>query len=137
MAIDAERIVGYVLMYNMLWSSPIQIGIALYLLYQQLGTSSFAGVGVMILLIVLNGFTGQRFKTITGILMKQKDKRMRLMSEILQGIKVLKLYAWEGTFADHITDIRNKEIKALRNLAFVSAGMMFAFSTTPLMVSLI
>ncbi|XP_074602377.1 multidrug resistance-associated protein 1-like [Brevipalpus obovatus] len=135
-AVDAERIVGYVLMYNMLWSAPIQIGIALYLLYQQLGTASLAGIGIMILLIPLNGFIGQRLKTLTGILMKERDKRMRLMSEILQGIKVLKLYAWEVTFANQITEIRNKEIKALRHLAYVSAGLMFAFSATPFLVAI-
>ena len=27
--------------------------------------------------------------------MKDKDKRVKLMDEILNGIKVLKLYAWE------------------------------------------
>ena len=35
---------------------------------------------------------------------------------------MLKLYAWEDSFEDHVTDIREKELKILRNMALLSAG---------------
>ncbi len=38
--------------------------------------------------------------------MLNKDKRIKLMSEILNGIKVLKLYGWERSFIDQILGIR-------------------------------
>ena len=34
--------------------------------------------------------------------MQMKDKRVRVMSEILAGIKVVKLYSWETSFADKV-----------------------------------
>lgn len=89
----------------------------------------------MILLVPFNGFITYRLKTLQGRLMQQKDKRTKLMSEILNGIKVLKLYAWEGAFADQITEIRSKEMKALRGQAFLSSGIVFAFSCAPFFVS--
>ena len=55
MSVDAERLrdcTGYLWM---LWSCPLQISIALYLLYNLLGPSVFAGLGVMILLVPVNG----------------------------------------------------------------------------------
>ena len=45
--------------------------------------------------------------------MKEKDKRIKLMTEILNGIKVLKLYAWEGAFEKIILGIRKVEVNLL------------------------
>ena len=39
--------------------------------------------------------------------MQQKDQRIRLTSELLNGIKVIKLYAWEEHFKRDVKDIRN------------------------------
>ncbi len=135
MAVDTQRVVDYINIYNLLWSAPIQIFIALYLLWNQLGVASLAGIAVMIILVPVNGFITVKLKTLQGRLMAQKDKRTKLMSEILNGIKVLKLYAWEGAFGEQITNIRNKEITALRGQAKLSAGIVFAFSCAPFFVS--
>ena len=56
MSVDAQRlqdVSGYLWM---LWSSPFQIGIAIYLLYNILGVSVFAGLGTMVLMFPLNAF---------------------------------------------------------------------------------
>ena len=37
-------------------------------------------------------------KKVQGRLMKQKDKRSKLIDEILNGMKILKLYNWEDSF---------------------------------------
>ena len=47
-----------------------------------------------------------------------KDKRIKLMSEILAGMKVIKLYAWEKFFLGKVNAIRKKEINALRTQLF-------------------
>lgn len=43
--------------------------------------------------------------------MKQLDKRSKLVDEILNGIKIIKLYAWEESFKKKITGIRNEEVR--------------------------
>ena len=48
------RIMDQVHMMNMLWSVPLQIGVSLYLLWQQLGIATLGGVFVMILLMPVN-----------------------------------------------------------------------------------
>ena len=54
MSIDTQRIVNLVTYINMLWSSPLQIVIAIYFLSVTMGISILAGVGVLVLLIPVN-----------------------------------------------------------------------------------
>ncbi len=54
MSIDTQRLVDLVTYINMLWSSPLQILIAIYFLSVTMGISILAGVGVLVLLIPVN-----------------------------------------------------------------------------------
>ena len=65
-----------------------------------------------------------------------KDERIKLTSEVLNGIKVLKLYAWEDSFGRRIQAIRDKEISNLRAMSLIDAGMAASFLMTPYMVDL-
>ena len=60
----------------------------------------------------------------------------RFMNEILDGIKVLKLYAWEPSFANKIGDIRGEEVHTLKKAAYLSAVQTFLFSAAPFLVAL-
>ena len=67
--------------------------------------------------------------------MRHKDSRIKIMNEILNGIKVIKLYAWENYFVDSILGIRKKELKMLAYSAFLNALIYFASISTPFLVS--
>ena len=43
--------------------------------------------------------------------MREKDNRIKMMNEILNGMKVLKLYAWETSFQDIVATIRGREVQ--------------------------
>lgn len=88
----------------------------------------------MIILIPLNGFIASKVKTLQIKQMKNKDERVKLMNEVLSGIKVLKLYAWEPSFEEQILKIRNKEIKVLKEAAYLNAGTSFIWSCAPFLV---
>ena len=68
--------------------------------------------------------------------MRHKDKRIKTMNEMLNGIKVIKLYAWEEHFQEAVTGIRNQELKVLRNSAFLAAASSFTWTCAPFLVSL-
>ena len=77
MSVDCQKI-GDILPYlNMLWSSPLQITIAIYLLYQILGASVIAGLVVMIVLIPVNGLSAAITRKLQVKMMKQKDIRVK------------------------------------------------------------
>lgn len=67
--------------------------------------------------------------------MKDKDSRIKLMNEVLNGIKVLKLYAWELAFKDKVSKIRESELKVLRKSAYLGAMSTFTWVCTPFLVS--
>uniref|UniRef100_A0A0P4ZLR4 ABC-type glutathione-S-conjugate transporter n=1 Tax=Daphnia magna TaxID=35525 RepID=A0A0P4ZLR4_9CRUS len=136
MSVDAQRLMDLTTYLNMLWSAPLQIALAIYFLYQILGPSVFAGLGVMILLIPVNGVLANATKKLQIQQMKYKDKRVKMMSEILSGIKVLKLYAWEPSFQAQVEEIRSKEIDVLKRAAYLNAGTSFIWTCAPFLVTL-
>lgn len=66
--------------------------------------------------------------------MQHKDARIKLMNEILNGIKVLKLYAWETSFRDKVLAIRQKELNVLRKTAYLGALSTMAWTSAPFLV---
>ena len=54
MSVDAQRLMDLTTYIHSLWSSPVQIIIAVFFLYEAMGVSILAGVAVMVLLIPVN-----------------------------------------------------------------------------------
>jgi len=137
MSVDCQKI-GDILPYlNMLWSSPLQITVAIYMLYQILGVSVIAGLVVMIVLIPVNGFSAAITRKLQVKMMKQKDIRVKKMNELLSGMKILKLYAWEPSFMKEVVSIRNCELEILLNIGYLSAAISFIWTCAPFVVSLV
>ncbi|KAA0725432.1 Canalicular multispecific organic anion transporter 2 ATP-binding cassette sub-family C member 3 [Triplophysa tibetana] len=136
MSVDAQRFMDLTTFLNMLWSAPLQIILALYFLWRNLGPSVLAGVAVMVLLIPFNAFIAMKTRTYQVEQMKHKDDRIKLMNEILNGIKVLKLYAWEVSFKEKILQIRQKELNVLRKTAYLSALSTMAWTSAPFLVAM-
>lgn len=136
MAVDAQRFFELVSYLHVLWSGPLVIAIAITLLWQYLGIAVLAGLVVMILMIPLSGFFATKLRDLQIQQMKIKDERVKSMNEILNGIRVLKLYAWEPSFEDAILDTRDKELFILKKAALVNAGTYFVWSMAPFLVSL-
>ncbi|XP_075701953.1 ATP-binding cassette sub-family C member 3 [Rhinoderma darwinii] len=136
MSVDAQRFQDLTTFLNMLWSAPLQICLALYFLWQTLGPSVLAGVAVMVLLIPINAFIAMKTRAFQVEQMQYKDSRIKLMNEILNGIKVLKLYAWEPSFCQKVLEIRSKELNVLKKSAYLNALSTFAWTSAPFLVAL-
>ncbi|KAK3829999.1 MAG: multi drug resistance-associated protein MRP [Linnemannia gamsii] len=137
MSIDAQRVQDLVSYLHVVWSGLFQIGIALYLLFDTMSWAIFAGVAIMILTIPLNARLSVYMKNFQQQQMKNKDTRIKLMNEILNGIRVIKLYAWEGTFLQKVLTVRNDhELATMKKIGYLSAVQSFTWACTPFMVSL-
>lgn len=73
---------------NLIWSAPLQISLALYFLWGVLGPSVLAGVAVIVILMPMNGLMAKYQQSLQTKLMAYKDERVKLMNEVLNGIKV-------------------------------------------------
>lgn len=88
MSVDAQRFNDMMTYINMVWSGPVQITISIYFLWMTLGPSILAGVAVMIIMIPINAVITNKLKQFQVKQMNLKDKRIKMMNEILNGIKV-------------------------------------------------
>ncbi|KAL1483280.1 hypothetical protein MTO96_033307, partial [Rhipicephalus appendiculatus] len=123
MAVDTQRIMEYIQVFNYLWTTPIQVALATYLLWQQLGVATLGGLFVMVSLLPINGWVTTYLRKYQVSIMVQKDRRIKLMNEMLAGIKVLKLYAWETAFQKRVQDLRNQELVYLKKQAYLNAAI--------------
>ena len=48
---------------------------------------------------------------------KITDKRVRLTTEVLQGIRLIKFYAWESFYTHQVGELRTREVKTVRKVA--------------------
>ncbi|CAF4075111.1 unnamed protein product, partial [Rotaria sordida] len=136
MAIDASRFAELTQHIHILWSGPLQLLIALILLYRQMKFAIIPGVTLLFIMIPLSLYL-QRIQK--KLLLKQmiiKDQRIKMTNEILNGIRVLKLYAWEIAFIRSITHIREKELEYIRKKAIVNALSNILWTFTPILVGI-
>ncbi|XP_037660285.1 canalicular multispecific organic anion transporter 1 isoform X1 [Choloepus didactylus] len=137
MSVDAQKLMDVTNYIHLLWSTVLQIVLSIYFLWLELGPSVFAGVGVMVLLIPVNGILATKNRGIQVKNMKNKDKRLKIMNEILSGIKILKYFAWEPSFRGQVHDLRKKELKNLLNFARLQSVIIFLLYLTPVLVSVV
>uniref|UniRef100_A0A6Q2XEW5 ATP-binding cassette, sub-family C (CFTR/MRP), member 2 n=1 Tax=Esox lucius TaxID=8010 RepID=A0A6Q2XEW5_ESOLU len=136
MSADAQRFNDVANFIHLLWSCPMQIVLAIAFLWIELGPAVLAGLAVMVLMVPINGVLATKSRTLQVKNMKYKDKRMKIMNEMLNGIKILKLYAWEPSFQNQVMGIREQELGVMRKFAYLSSVSTFVFSCAPALVSL-
>jgi ABC-type multidrug transport system fused ATPase/permease subunit len=136
MSVDAQLIQDCMMYLHLTWTGLIQIVLSLVFLYRVLGVAIFAGFGVMVVAIPGNIILGKRMIQFQKRLLSQKDNRIKMVNELLDGIKVVKLYAWENSFLKRIANVRdNEELKAFKKYgAAQSLGSLLSVSL-PIFVS--
>ncbi|KAG8177687.1 hypothetical protein JTE90_018994, partial [Oedothorax gibbosus] len=100
------------------------------------GPSTLAGVGVILFLFPLTYYAKKVSTKYWDKQMTSKDLRLKLMGGILNGIKILKLYAWEIPFGAKVSEARKEEMKWIRYSFLCYAATTFVYFCAPFMVSL-
>ncbi|KAL5152694.1 ABC transporter C family member 13 [Glycine soja] len=136
MSVDADRTVNLCNSFHDMWSLPLQIGVALYLLYTQVKFAFVSGLAITILLIPVNKWISQLIARATEQMMKEKDERIRRTGELLTYIRTLKMYGWELLFSSWLMDTRSLEVKHLATRKYLDAWCVFFWATTPTLFSL-
>ncbi|KFB40460.1 AGAP001775-PA-like protein [Anopheles sinensis] len=114
-----------------MWSAPLLAIIIGILLYIEIGVAGLIGMIVIFIVTPIQSYTGKltsRFRLQTAL---RTDERIRLMDEIISGIQVIKMYAWERPFAKLISRARQMELKIVKKSAYVRGlYMTFLLFTT-------
>lgn len=136
MSVDVQRLQDLFQWGQIIWSGPTQLFLALFELYHLLGNSMFVGVAIIMVMVPINSSIIRFQKSLQKKQMGYKDSRTKLISEILNAIKSIKLYSWEPFFKAKLDHIRNdQELKNLKTMGIVQACTSFQFNIVPFLVS--
>ncbi|CAI4225983.1 unnamed protein product [Auanema sp. JU1783] len=137
MAVDVDQFRTLIPQLQQFWSSPMQIVICIFYLYKLLGISVIAGVGMMIVIMPINVHITRTSKQYTMDQKRLKEDRVRLTNEIINGIKVVKLSAWEKALEDVIDDIRTQEMHLIRKASIIKLIADMLNMASPLLVAFV
>ena len=129
MSNDAQKLQEFLPNLHNLWGSPALVAAALWLLYSVLSWATFIGLAVIFVLMPLTGIAAGKLFAQRKVLVGLADKRVSLVSEAVNGMKVIKLYAWEQPFKEAIQAVRLQETNLLWRISKLSASfglMLFA-----------
>ncbi|KAK4492454.1 hypothetical protein RD792_003263 [Penstemon davidsonii] len=137
MAVDVQRVGDYSWYLHDIWMLPLQIILALAILYKNVGIASVATLIATIISIVATVPLARVQEDYQDKLMAAKDDRMRKTSECLRNMRVLKLQAWEDRYRVRLEEMRGVEFKYLRKALYSQAFITFIFWSSPIFVSAI
>jgi len=136
MAVDSFKVSEICAYLHFLWAStPVQLVMAITLLYQILGYSSIAGIGMMALLLPINMVISNMFATIQKQILAATDARIHTTNEVLSNIRIIKFFAWEQRFMASVNDKRSTELRHLRRRYVVWAVAATVWSGAPILIT--
>ena len=132
MANDISRIDFMMMLFHLLWVGPLQLVTTFILLYWLTGVSSLVGLGVICLCLPFQYWASRKLTESRKGANLISDQRIKITQEVLLGIKVIKLYAWETSFFHHLEQLRRAELKHIRWIHAIRALAVGVLQTVPI-----
>lgn len=88
----------------------------------------------MILLQPLTYLLGKKFQRAHQRCMSFTDKRIKLMNELLNAIRIVKFFAWEEEFKTRIVETRDQELKAIRSRLYMFMYISVTYFMIPITI---
>ncbi|XP_071321050.1 ATP-binding cassette sub-family C member 4-like [Trachinotus anak] len=124
---DVNKFDDVTIFLHFLWVGPLQAAAVVGLLWQEIGPSCLAGMVVLMFLMPVQTLFGRlfsKFRSKTAVL---TDSRIRTMNEVVSGIRIIKMYAWEKPFAALVSEVRRKEISKIMKSSYLRGLNMASF----------
>nr|CAD7459033.1 unnamed protein product [Timema tahoe] len=147
MSEDAFNVMSFFWIGHYIWAIPLkksqtgfifQICVLMYFLYLKLGWSAIIGAAFCILTMTpLQFLIGKKMSSNSKAITELSDERLRRMNEVLQGIKLLKLYGWECIYGSRILETRKRELRLLDKDAVYWALLTFLTHASSVLVTLV
>ncbi|KAJ3196394.1 hypothetical protein HK101_009105 [Irineochytrium annulatum] len=137
MSSDTEKIRDSCTFLFYAFTAPIQASVGIGALLVVVGWPALAGLSTMIATIPITSAWTKWSNRVMDDLMSRADKRTTVVNEVLQGIRIIKFFAWENNVMDKINAARKREMNSLIEYYFMNAVSVLIWSITPMLVSLV
>ena len=124
---DVSKLDNCVIFFHHIWIAPIQFLIVSYLTWQLVGKITLVGGTIVITFMLIQPWITKQLYTVRGETAKKTDERISLMNEIINGIQLIKMYAWEKSFAELVANIRKEEVGKIRKNYSIQSFNMTAY----------
>ncbi|KAM3389632.1 hypothetical protein ACQJBY_011653 [Aegilops geniculata] len=135
MSVDIQRITDVIWYTNYIWMLPIQLSLAVYVLYLNLGAGAWAGLAATLVIMACNIPLTRLQKRLQSEIMAAKDNRMKATTEVLRSMKILKLQAWDTEYLQKLEALRREEHNWLWKSVRLTAFTTFIFWGSPAFIS--
>jgi len=115
---DAQAALDLLNVWNRLVTAPIVLIAGVAFIYSKVGPSVLFGVLLMALFVPVTLKFAKIQTTLQRDKMKQTDIRVKLVNEMMQGVKILKLNSWEKPLVGLLDDVRKEEMKSISRLHY-------------------
>ncbi|XP_037010121.2 ATP-binding cassette sub-family C member 10 isoform X1 [Artibeus jamaicensis] len=134
---DSERLLNFAGSFHEAWGLPLQLAITLYLLHQQVGVAFVGGLILALLLVPVNKVIATRIMASNQKMLQHKDARVKLMTELLSGIRVIKFFGWEQPLGARVEACRAQELGQLRVIKYLDAACVYLWAALPVVISIV
>lgn len=135
-AVDSKRIAEAMSWNYILPSALMKIGIAFAYLISLLGWwATLAGFAVSILVLPANIYAADKYTSSQTNLMKCRDQKTAIVTEVLQGIRQIKFSALEVPWEKRIGEIRRTELRAQWTAFLYDLMLITIWILGPIMLS--
>ncbi|CAF4608413.1 unnamed protein product, partial [Rotaria sp. Silwood2] len=107
---DASQIELALYFIHYLWVAPVEIALVIIFFWQYVKYICFIAVGYTLFLLTIQASFGRLFVYLRTRILQVTDERVKLMSEIIKSMRIVKMYCWETAFYNKIISIRKREI---------------------------
>lgn len=117
---DVNRLDYGFIYIHWIWILPFQSVLICYLIWQKIGIAALVGVvGLLVKTIPVQTGLSKLSSKLRMKIACRTDNRVGIMNEIVQGIQVIKMYAWEIPFQSIVAEARRREIKQIRYASYL------------------
>uniref|UniRef100_A0A669EUD9 Multidrug resistance-associated protein 4 n=1 Tax=Oreochromis niloticus TaxID=8128 RepID=A0A669EUD9_ORENI len=124
---DVNKFDEVTLYLHFLWIGPLQAASVIILLLYAIGPSCLAGMAVFFFMMPVQTMFGRLFSRLRAETAVLTDERIRTMSEVISGIRVIKMYGWEKPFGALVDEVRRMEISKIMKSSYLRGLNMASF----------
>lgn len=140
---DSQQFLNSLPLVHQLWAMPLTLAVCIYFMYDLLGWVIFIGIGISLFVVPISLWISWNMRYFRSRQLEATDIRVALCKELVEGIRIVKLYSWEDKFKKKIETMRNFELDLVKKFisylgnSIVSGNMLPVVSVLGTMVTFV